>query len=377
MSNPPRMALLADYQEENWISMDFCAEMLATNLQKYHADQITAIRYSPPWRSFFTGISLPMGRRSLLNSDRLVNRFLRYPGFLRTLRPQFDLFHVVDHSYAHLVHYLPANRTGVFCHDLDAYRSVIDPASEPRPAWYRKIARHLLTGLQKAAIVFYTTDEVCRQINRFQVVDPDLLVKAPLGTAIEYTAQDPPGYVLPPEMRIEHPFILHVGSCVPRKRIDVLLRVFLELRRTYPDLHLVKIGGQWSAEQTQMIQQFHLAPFIKHLVGVERLVVAEMYRRARAVLQPSDNEGFGLPVIEALACGATVVATELPVFREVGANALLYAPLADIPGWVEQVSRVLDNKPGVPDRATRLAQAGRYSWQAHARAVFEGYKKLS
>lgn len=377
MSHLPRLALLSDFREENWISMEFCAEMLEINLQKNHASELGPFRYAPPWKRIFTGLPILRRKHSSLNADRLFNRFVFYPRYLRKLQADFDLFHVVDHSYAHLVHYLPGARTGVFCHDLDAFRSVIDPLSEPRPGWYRKMARHLLTGMQKAAIVFYTTNEVRRQIDRYQVVDPDLLVQAPLGTAAEYTPDTPEGYQPPPQTLIEQPFILHVGSCVPRKRIDVLLKTFAELRGSHPDLLLVKIGGQFSPEHRELIQKYRLAPFIRHLVGVEREVVAEMYRRARAILQPSEAEGFGLPVIEALSCGAAVVATELPVLREVGGDAVLYAGLADIPNWVEQVTRVLDNKDGVPDRTRRLAQAAKYTWQTHAKIICDAYKRLA
>ena len=73
------------------------------------------------------------------------------------LAGDFDLFHVVDHTYAQLVHALPADRTGVYCHDLDAFRCLLEPAADPRPRWFRALARRILTGMQKAAVVFHNS----------------------------------------------------------------------------------------------------------------------------------------------------------------------------------------------------------------------------
>ena len=86
-------------------------------------------------------------RRQLLNADRLVNRLWTYPRHLRRWRSHFDVFHIVDHSYAQLVHALPPGRTGVFCHDLDAFRCLLEPGQERRPLWFRVLARHVLAGL--------------------------------------------------------------------------------------------------------------------------------------------------------------------------------------------------------------------------------------
>src|SRR5438105_1528516 len=119
------------------------------------------------------------------NADRLFNRLWVYPRYVRTLRNRFDAFHVVDHSYSQLVHALPAERTGVYCHDLDTFRCLLDPAAEHRPWWFRAMARHILGGMQKAAIVFYSTDSVRRQIEQHQLIDPSKLVQAPLGVCEE------------------------------------------------------------------------------------------------------------------------------------------------------------------------------------------------
>jgi glycosyltransferase involved in cell wall biosynthesis len=94
------------------------------------------------------------------------------------------------------------------------------------------------------------------------------------------------------------------------------------------------------------------------------------------VLVPSEAEGFGLPVIEALACGAVVLASDLPVLREVGGEAIVYCPVGDAPAWVARAQRLLEHATEGPARAARLARAGEFTWASHARTIFAAYRRL-
>ncbi len=118
----------------------------------------------------------------------------------------------------------------------------------------------------------------------------------------------------------ESPFILHVGSCIARKRVDVLLKVFARLR--VRDLRLVQVGGSFSGEQEDLIAQLGIRGRVTQLRNVTREEIAQLYRTAALVLQPSEAEGFGLPVVEALACGAKVLASDIPVLREGGRRSV-------------------------------------------------------
>src|SRR5262245_5599411 len=173
-----RLGILADFAEEQWPSMDLCAETLARNLANGKLVR-------PSFRRIASRLS---ANRFAFNADRLVNRLLVYPRLLKRRRHDYDAFHIVDHSYSHLVHGLPANRTGVYCHDLDAFRCVIEPGRDRRPSWFRRIAKRILRGLQKAAIVFHSTAAVRDEILHFGLIDPRSLVHAPYGVAAEFSS---------------------------------------------------------------------------------------------------------------------------------------------------------------------------------------------
>lgn len=374
----PRLAVLTDFAEEGWPSMDLCGDMLLSHLPREGPLALEAARLRPRFRE--VAARLPIAGRwdAARNADRLLNRFLLFPGHARRAAPQFDGFHVADHTYSQLVHSLPAGRTGVYCHDLDAFRCLFEGAAEPRPRWFRALARRILTGLGKAAVVFHNTVDVGGQIRRLGLVSPDRLILAPLGVAPEF-GPDAPGLPGRPRWLVEldgRPMVLHVGSCIPRKRIDVLLDVVAAVRETIPEVRLVKVGGRWTAEHRARIARLGLAGAILHVRGLSRAELASVYRRAEVVLVPSEAEGFGLPVIEALACGAAVVASALPSLREAGGQAAGYAPIGDVAAWADLISRWLRDPAAAPPRAARLAWAARFSWAAHAETVARAYHQI-
>jgi len=372
-----RLAILCDYLEEVWPSMDLCGEMLARELQLRPRD-FSCQRLLPPFRrrlGRLTPLPFPGAR---FNADRLLNRLFDYPRFLREHLQAFDYFHVVDQSYAHLVHSLPAERTGVFCHDLDVFRCLFHPEQEPRPRWFRAMMRRCMRGFSKAAVVFHSTLRTRELILQHGLVSEDRLVHAPYGIAPEFCPQES-GTIEDAQLLADlarGPYLLHVGNCIPRKRIDVLLDVFASVRSQIPDVRLVKVGGSWTPEQEAQIDRLEIGASLVHKTDLSRADLAAIYRGASVVLLPSEAEGFGLPVIEALACGSVVVASDLATVREVGGDAVVYCPVADVPAWVDSVLRLLRDPATAPARGARLQRAGRYTWAAHAQTIEEAYARL-
>ena len=356
--------------------MDLFADMLLVESRVRPDEGPRAVDFCPPFRRRFSRIPW-WGRRAAFNADRLLNRLWDYPRRLRRRAAEFEAFHVCDHSYAQLVHVLPTGRAGVYCHDLDAFRCLLEPAREQRPRWFRTAARHVLRGLQKAALVFYSTAAVRERIESHGLIDGNRLVHAPPGVSPEFTA-DPtaPDAAVPFPAPGGRPLLLHVGSCIPRKRIDVLLSVFARVRELLPDLVLVQVGGRWSEIHQEQIARLGLGRSLFQARGLSRGNLAALYRAAAVVLQPSEAEGFGLPLAEALACGAAVAASDLPVLREVGGSAAVYRPVGDIDAWSEVVTELLARPESAPPRAIRLAQGRRYSWAAHADVVLSAYRRL-
>lgn len=375
--DPLDIAVVRDSPDENWAAMDLVGEMLVDQWRATPAQVHTTCLSLPipPVLRRFPGMHQ---RRAALNADRALVRYLAYPLRALALRRPYRFFHIVDHSYAQLVHVLPSARTGVYCHDTDAF--LLGPvASSPRirKPLVRSIAWALLRGLQAARVVFYSTRVVGRTLER--LVQPARLVHAPYGTSPEFTAQQDPNDGADEVLSIlrGRPFVLHVGSSVQRKRLDVLFEVFARVRELHPDLRLVQQGATLSPEQRQHVARLGIGDALFQPPKLGRPTLAGLYRRASVAVVTSEAEGFGIPVIEAMACGAKVVATDIPVLREVGAGGALYAPLADIAAWTALLDGLLRGQIEGPSKDRRLERARSFSWARHARTILDAYRNIA
>ena len=108
---PIRVGVICDFREEGWHSMDLVADMLLDTLPAVSPGTIAATRLQPAMRQRFRRLPLLGRHRRAPLADRIAGRFYDYPRWLRSRVNDFDIFHIVDHSYAHLVHYLPAAKT--------------------------------------------------------------------------------------------------------------------------------------------------------------------------------------------------------------------------------------------------------------------------
>jgi len=126
---------------------------------------------------------------------------------------------------------------------------------------------------------------------------------------------------------IRKPYILSVATREPRKNIDLLVRVFCKLRqnRNYNDLTLVLVGAQGWGNDGINIKPVETKNII-YTGFVNQHDLPALYCGAEVFVFPSLYEGFGMPVLEARACGATVVATDSPEIREAGGEGAFYVP---------------------------------------------------
>jgi glycosyltransferase involved in cell wall biosynthesis len=382
---PLRVAVIADYAEEGWPSMDLVAEMLMAHLAREHAETIEAQLVRPPMRRRLTRVRAIADKGRVSGLDRFAARLWDYPRTLARLASRFDVYHIVDHSYAHLVHSLPQARTIVTCHDVDTFRSVLQPRDEPRSAPYRWMTRRILTGLARAARIACDSEATRRALIALAHLPEDRLTVIPNGTDTggqpnaDAAADFEAARLLGPRRA---PELLHVGSTIERKRIDLLLDLFAGVRRARPDVRLIRVGGPFTAEQRVRARELGVLDAIAVLPFVDRATLAAVYRRSALALLPSEREGFGLPVIEALACGTPVVASDIPVLKEVGGPVVTYCPVGDRDTWVQTIVRLLIERES--DRLTwrqrrdaGIAHAEAFSWSRYTSSVCDLYRAVA
>lgn len=381
---PLRVALVCDFLEEQWPSMDLIGDMLARHLQGDHFEEVQAEQLRPRLRARFSKLPLIGQRAFFRNADRLINRFADYPNWVHGRNGGYDIFHLVDHSYSQLLHALPPASTVVTCHDLDTFRCVLEPERELRPRWFQAMSRRILEGFRKAAHVIAVSESTRQELIRFRLFPAERITVIPNGV---HPACSPQPHAADGELArlfeadAHVPLLVSVGNTLPRKRLDVLLRVFAEVRRALPGVRLIR-AGDLTAEQRQLARELQIQDAVTTLPFLERDLLAALYRRATLLLQTSEAEGFGLPVVEAMACGCPVVASDIPILRELGDAAACYCPVGDVGAWTDRVVRLLresarEQSAWNSRRELAIKRAARFSWAENARQTVQIYRTIA
>ncbi|GAB2680255.1 glycosyltransferase family 1 protein [Saccharopolyspora gloriosae] len=246
----------------------------------------------------------------------------------------------------------PAVRAGgvVTVHDL----AFLDAPEEVAEPGFAELAR---SSARRAAVVCTPSAAVADRVaDRFGVAREDIVV-TPLGVDPEWFEATPPGADLH-RLGLPDDYFVFVGAQGPRKGVDVLLRGH---DRRLPPL---VIAGPGEARQVRNVLRTGYLPE-REL----RSVVAG----ARALVLPSRDEGFGLPALEALACGVPVVCSDLPVLREVTGGLAEFVPYGDADALRAALERA---ETGGPDAvAARRAHAAGFTWRGCAEATLRAYER--
>ena len=174
-------------------------------------------------------------------------------------------------------------------------------------------------------------------------------------------------------------YVLHVSSEEPRKNFATLLRAFAALVQdpTRSDLLLVKVGRAAKATSRQehlaLAHELGIADRLRILEGISDDRLTSLYAHACALAMPSESEGFGYPLAEALAVGCPSIAGDCPALREIGGDLVPYAPPRDPKVWTSLLEAALEEAADSPERARRIGRARRFSREAFGERMRMAY----
>jgi glycosyltransferase involved in cell wall biosynthesis len=178
---------------------------------------------------------------------------------------------------------------------------------------------------------------------------------------------------------IERPFVLSVASLRPHKNVNTVLRAFHQLKVQKRIPHdLVLVGTQKGFRITAGLTDLpgETAKYIKHFDFVDERTLAELYSCCDVFVYPSLYEGFGLPPLEAMSCGAPVIVSNRASLPEVVGNAGPTIDALDISTWVEEIARIANDATLQAELSQRsVQQAQLFSWEALARIYLTCYRE--
>jgi glycosyltransferase involved in cell wall biosynthesis len=210
----------------------------------------------------------------------------------------------------------------------------------------------------------------------------DRITVAPLGVEHHFE----PSYAglgieLPPE--VSEPYLLHVGDLHERRNLGVVVEALIEARRNFgalPGMSLVLAGQDRGVVYglCEIAAQAGVPDAVVPLGVVEEDRLRALYRRATALVYPSLYEGFGLPLIEAMASGTPVLASHAASLPEVLGNAGVLLDPLDVAGWRDAIVQVA-NDEGVRSRlrTAGVARAAEFTWERTARITLGVYRRVA
>lgn len=309
-------------------------------------------------------------RSSVVRSLTLVPAALR--------RRRIDVFHGMDHVGVPFV-----GKSGKYVATVHDVIPLILP--ETFTLRHRLVARAALARVRrKADLVIVPSLAVKDDVERRLGLPADRVVVTPEGceprfrpAAAQAVAEVAARYRLPPR------YLLAVGVQDPRKNLTALLQAFARLRR-HGD---IDAGVQLVLAGTQGRLAAPLARTVRAL-GLESAVVLPgfiddddlpaVYSGAAVFVFPSLYEGFGLPVLEAMACGAPVVTSNAASMTEVAGGAAMLVDPRDVAGLAAAVAQALhDERLRERLRGAGLARARQFSWKTAARQTLDAYASLA
>lgn len=363
-----RVLLLRDPPEEQRISMERYADALGNALRDhtdYAVDELTP------------HIRRVSSEGSRARSGNYLTRMLRYP--VVASNHAADIYHVIDHGYAHAAALLPRDRTVVTAHDVMLLRSERGSTGFKGTFSSRSRFRWTVSYLRSVARVICVSRTTQEDVIDLVGVPPHRTSVVPHGIGDQFKPlADSQRELLRAEFaELGSHLLLNVSTGDPYKNFGGVLRVLHELRARGLDAGLVRVGRRMTSDEAELQHTLSLDGAIQDLgrVSDDRLVA--LYATADVLLHPSYWEGFGWPPLEAMACETPVVASTAPAIREVVGDAGLLADPDRIDRLADHVETILLD----PTKADDLRHRGReraalHTWESAATQVAAIYEEV-
>lgn len=279
----------------------------------------------------------------------------------RSHAPHPDLYHPTYYEETHLPR-LRRRPMAVTVHDMIPE---IEPRTFPRGNPHRAKEAYVRAASVILCVSKATATDLLRVYGPLDVP----IVVTPLGVSKTFR---PTGSANP-----EFPFLLFVGNRTGYKEYSVLAQALAVVRRSKPNLQLIAVGGgDWSDEETHLHRQLGIGAATHRFDASDRELAA-LYSSCLAFVFPSRLEGFGLPTIEAMACGAPTVLANASVHPEIGGDAALYFAPGDPTSLAAELGRLIsDEELRVQLSLAGQQRAATFTWTRTAAATASAYRAV-
>jgi glycosyltransferase involved in cell wall biosynthesis len=356
-------------------SMDVCADNLVAGLKALRPNwQITEIA-PEPWSQEENLWQSGTGLR------KYYERLWRHPRAVSCL--EGDVFHIIDHSNAHVAYWLKQKGCAVVvtCHDLVqfVYPEILKDQAR-FPAFSMASWKYSIGGMKYVDRIIAVSSNTAKDVTQMLKISPERIAVVPngvepyfcplLGTEVSEIRQR---Y----EETAETFCLLNVGSTHQRKNIPTILQALVVLRDCGISVKLWKVGDEFTAEQNTFIQAHNLEPTITFIGKPDKATLVKIYNAADALIAPSLYEGFGLTILEAMACGTPVISANTSSLPEVVGDAGILIDPLDVGAIVEAVCHLQSNLSyRTILRQKGMERAKQFTWEESTKRTAQVYENL-
>ena len=325
-----KIILIGNYLPDNQESMIRFTQLLKKEFSKQGVDTEIwwpTVVVGNIVKSTSTGIGKWLG---------YLDKYLIFPVVLKfrmmnsRLKNPAVKFHICDHSNAPYLKYLPSAQTSITCHDVIAIRGALGYSDSYQPASVmgKYLQKWIMGHLKFATSIAFVSQH---SFDQFRELVPALLTKK--NWCVIYTSFNndfkPMDKIVAREKVIaaginaDIPFLLHVGSSSIRKNRALLLDMANQLN-SRQKINICYAGESLDKELIAHANTIGLSPQVISIVKPDHQTLIALYSMCAAFIFPSLSEGFGMPLIEAQACGAVVIASSNNPMPEVSGGAALH-----------------------------------------------------
>jgi glycosyltransferase involved in cell wall biosynthesis len=291
------------------------------------------------------------------------------------LRAHIDLLHVPHY----VLPWLFPRPMVVTVHDII---HVLFPEFLPSSLGFAYARLSIRAAVRRARLIVTGSRTTADDLKRLFGASEDKLRVIPHGVHAEFVGPGDPDEdaMLRARLGVFEPYLLHVGNHKPHKNAEGLLKGYQLLANDGrgPVPPLLMVGGfKPDGEIARRARAMGLVGSVRCLGHVERRELAALFRGASIFVYPTLYEGFGLPVLEAMACGVAVVAGDIAAIREVAGDAVVKVNPRDAVELVAAMRRLLEQ----PDLRRQLRERGRaraldFQWRRAAEATLDVYRAV-
>lgn len=320
----------------------------------------------------------PLKGRKYSIFRHLLNHFYHIHFF----RKQFSedrVKHVMFGEEAFMLNYLPCEKTIVSC--LDVIPLVVKGEVSSK---YKLFLKWAYKGMKKAEMIIANSEYTKQDIIKYLKVDEKKIMVAypPVQTQFKVIEEAPESFYLANGLQSDKKYLLYVGALdLKRKNVSKILDAFKLIRQKKPDIHLLLVGYTTLKggidTLSRKITRLGLSGSVRIIQNVPDEELVAYYNLAHIFVFPSLYEGFGLPPLEAMACGTPVVASDKASIPEALGEAAIYCDPTEASSIADSVEQLLKDEE-LYDKmlAKGLRQAEKFTWKKYADATYTAYDKV-